>query len=120
MSNECNFSLQNHQCIKRYVIERALGVKLGQQIMKNAYKFMTFHFSGADAQCPLNYESIGGRCLLFATSLNQDFSDAVDTCDFYEGKLAQLDDCFVIGEVAHYLEENGKYIASTRVGSRNR
>ena len=86
-----------------------LKFKVRSTDLKKCLQFHDLPFSGAKAQCPINYEYIGGRCLLFLANVVQPAEDARDTCTDLGGKLARLDDCLVLGEVAHYLEENGKY-----------
>ena len=70
-------------------------------------KFLNFYFPGANAQCPANYEYIGGRCFLFLFDEVQNFFDASISCQFFGGKLAKLDDCEVMGELFKYFEKNG-------------
>ena len=39
-------------------------------------------------------------------NLQVDFRDAADTCDFYGGSLAKVDDCNLLGEIAEFAYDN--------------
>ena len=75
----------------------------------SGYMF-TFIPSGANAQCPPLYEFIGGRCLSFFTDLTESFADSTITCQYFDGKLAKIDDCQLLSDIAVYLRDNGKNI----------
>ena len=64
------------------------------------------YVSGTYAQCPTNYVSLGGKCLLFLPVVEQSFEEAIYTCMYYGGNLAKISDCNDFGEVANFLESN--------------
>ena len=68
------------------------------------------YYQDAYAQCPPSYIYMGGRCLQFQTDTGMTFEEAIGACNINGGRLAKINDCNLLGEVARYLGDNGDYI----------
>ena len=72
-------------------------------------------FPGILGQCPEDYENIGGRCLLFLPEVFSNFSEARSACQSYDGDLAIVDDCGLLGEISSYIYGNGEFVSKVNL-----